>query len=69
MATEKKAFEPKATLSAPIVEIATLDGNLIRIEEGGTFETADPVVALDLEAVDALKTAEKKGAKGGSDSG
>lgn len=69
MAAEKKAFEPKANLSSPVIEVATLDGSLIRIEEGGTFETADPVVALDLENVGALKTVEKKGAKGASDSG
>lgn len=69
MAAEKKAFEPKANLSSPVIEVATLDGTLVRIEGGSTFETSDPVVAADLEAVDGLKLVDKKGAKGGSDTG
>ncbi|HXG70657.1 MAG TPA: hypothetical protein VNJ04_08615 [Gemmatimonadaceae bacterium] len=58
MPTEKKSFEPKAILASPVVEVATLSGKLIRIEEGAAHETTDPVVAADLAAVDALKLAE-----------
>lgn len=68
MAAEKKAFEPKANLSGVVVEVATLSGKPVRIAEGDVYETADPVVAADLEAVSALKSAEPvKGAKSASD--
>jgi hypothetical protein len=65
MAAEKKAFEPKANLTSPVIQVATLAGNLVTIEEGSPYETTDPVVASDLAAVDALKLVEpaKKGDK------
>ncbi len=58
MASEKKSFEPKANLSSPVVEVATLDGKLVRIEEGQAYETSNPALAADLAAVSALKESE-----------